>query len=237
MKPDDIPAGQAEFESLIADFSEEDKKKARQVKAGLKGRATGSAIQTISEEGTAEQIGETSAVIKQRAKFGEMTGASRAKAIDKGFEKIVKIDLGLANIDRAIAAIDDGASTGALQQFSPTIRASSVALDQVRNTLALDVLNAATFGALSAEELKLVKETALPTKLSPPELRKWLVDRKNAEQKLKTYFQEQIDFLDTGGTVAGFLRKKRREQDTTDQSVTPNKDAAPQSSIKFLGFE
>jgi len=209
-----------EFNNLIKDFSKEDQAKARKIKAGLKGRATGSAIQTINEEGTAVEVGETSAIIKQREKFGEMTGASRAKTIDKGFEKLVKIDLGIRNIDKAIKALDEGASTGVMQSFSPSIRASSVELDNIRNILALDVLNAATFGALSENELRLVKETALPTKLKPAELKVWLQDRKAAEQKLKAYYQEQIDFLDQGGTVAGFLRAKRKERgvESTDNT-------------------
>ena len=222
------PAGQVEFEALTKDLTEEQKKEAALIKLGLSPRAVGSAIQTISDKGIADEIGKSSAIIAQRKKFGEMTGASRSKTIDKGFEKLVKIDLGIKNIDRAIEAIDAGASTGVLQQFSPSIRASSVALDQVRNTLALDVLNSATFGALSEKELELVKETALPTKLKPPELKQWLIDRKVAEQKLRAYYQEQINHLDQGGTVASFLRKKERELEqqpatgqTTQQAVPP----------------
>lgn len=214
------PAGQREFEALTETLTEQQKKEAALIKLGLSPRAVGSAIQTISSEGIAEEIGKSSEIIAQRKKFGEMTGASRSKAIDKGFEKIVKIDLGIRNLDRAIEAIDAGASTGVLQQFSPSIRASSVALDQVRNTLALDVLNSATFGALSEKELELVKETALPTKLRSAELRQWVVDRKAAEQKLRAYYQEQINWLDKGGTVASFLREKEREL-TQQSAATP----------------
>lgn len=219
-------ASEREFENLIKDFSPKEKEEARRVKAGITGRATGSAAQTIAKEGTAEQVGESSAIIKQREKFGEMTGASRAKTIDKGFEKLVKIDLGIRNIDKAIQALDDGANTGVMQNFSPSIKAASIALDNVRNNLALDVLNAATFGALSEKELDIVKETALPTKLSPPELRVWLQDRKTAELKLKDYYQEQIDHLDQGGTVASFLRKKRRNTKTPETTQEAPQDAA-----------
>lgn len=234
----EMPAGQREFEALTKDLPEEQKKEAALIKLGLSPRAVGSAIQTISEKNLAEEIGKTEAIIAQRKKFGEMTGSSRAKMIDKGFEKIVKIDLGISNLDKAIAAIDDGASTGFLQKFTPSIRASSVALEQVRNTLALDVLNSATFGALSEKELELVKKTAMPD-LPPPELRVWLQERKIAEQKLKAYFQEQINFLDQGGTVAGFLRSKEREQETQPAAVQSQviPSAAPQGGVKFLGFE
>lgn len=231
----EAPAGQREFEALTKGLTEEERKKAALIKLGLSPRAVGSAIQTISEENLAEEIGKTEAIIAQRKKFAELTGASRAKAIDKGFERITKIDSGIRNLDRAIEAIDAGASTGVLQTFSPSIRASSVALDQVRNTLALDVLNSATFGALSEKELELTKETALPTKLRPAELRQWVLDRKVAEEKLKAYFQEQINHLDQGGTVASFLRMKEREQEGTQPTapIVGEQQPTAQQVIRF----
>lgn len=209
-----------EFNNLIKDFTPEEQKEARRIKAGLTGRATGSAAQTIAKEGTAEQVGESQAIIKQREKFGELTGSSRAKAIDKGVERIQNIDKSIRNFDKAIAAIDKGAKTGALQRFAPTVRASTAELEQIQNLLALDVLNSATFGALSEKELEVVKETAMPEKLSPPELREWFELRKSGEQKLRKYFKEQINHLDQGGTVASFLRMKDRENAAGEREVT-----------------
>lgn len=204
------PAGQIEFESLLEGLPEEDKEKARKIKLGLAPRAVGSAIQTITGAGTAEEVGKTGAIIKQREKFGEMTGASRAKSIDKGFERIVKIDAGLLNIDRAITALKGGAGTGAIQKLLPSIRAASVELDQIRNELALDVIGGVTLGAISEKELDLTKQVALPTGLDEPALIQHLEDRRAAQEKLRGYFSEQIDFLEQGGTIAGFLRSKKR---------------------------
>ena len=59
-------------------------------------------------------------------------------------------------------------------------------------------------------ELNLAKSIAIPTGLEGPELVQWLNDKKAAQQKLAGYFKEQIDFLDQGGSVAGFLRSKSR---------------------------
>ena len=106
-----------EFEELTKDLPAEQKKEATLIKLGLSPRAVGSAIQTISDRGIEEQIGKSSATIKQREKFGELTGASRAKTIDQGVEKIAKINLGLGNIDRAISALNRGAGVGAIQRF------------------------------------------------------------------------------------------------------------------------
>jgi hypothetical protein len=206
-------AGQREFESLTGGLTGEQIKQARLIELGLSPRAVGSAVQTITDKGIAEQIGKTKATIKQREKFGELTANSRAKTIDAGIEKISKIDLGLNNINRAVALLNDGAGVGAIQKFLPSFRASSVALDNVQKSMALDVIGAVTFGALSEGELNLAKEVALPTGLDSQQLIKHLQDRKSAQEKLRGYFNDQIQFLDQGGTVAGFLRARERESE------------------------
>lgn len=200
------------FNSLIKDMSKEDQVKARRIKAGLDPRSVGSSAQTIAELGTAEEVGESEAIIEERKKFGSLTGSSRAKAIDKGFDKIGKINLGINTIDRAIAAIQGGAGTGALERYLPSFKAASVELDQIQKRLALDVISGVTLGAISAAELDLAKQVALPAGLDGPELIKHLQDRKAAQEKIRDYFQTQIDFLDQGGSVADFVRQQKGEK-------------------------
>lgn len=218
-------AGEREFASMTAGFSPEEVERARRISAGLSPRAVGSAVQTITEGGTAEDIAKTEQTLAEARKFGALTGSSRAKAIDSGFQKIASIDKNLRNIDRAVEQLDAGASTGAIEsRFFPSIRAATVALEQIQSELALDVVGATTFGALSAGELNLAKEVALPTKLEPEELKQFLTDKRVAQEKLRAYFKEQIDHLDQGGTLASFLRQKERTT-TVQQEVAPQ--AAP----------
>ncbi|MEE8208690.1 MAG: hypothetical protein V3T88_07055 [Nitrosomonadaceae bacterium] len=213
-----LSAGQREFASLTEGLTTEQKQEAALIELGLSPRAIGSAVQTIAKEDIADLIGDTEATIGQRKKFGELTGSSRAKAIDKGFDRIVKIDLGLRNIDRAIESLKGGAKTGAIERFLPSIRAASVELEQIRSEMALDVVGATTFGALSKGELDLAKDVALPKGLDEPQLIAHLEERRDAQIKLRSYFQEQIDFIDNGGSVAGFLRQKERELGGAPQS-------------------
>jgi hypothetical protein len=217
-------AKQREFGTLTSGLSKEQKAEATLIELGLSPRAVGSAVQTINDKNIAEQIGNVKATIRQREKFGELTASSRAKTIDSGFEKIVKIDAGLRNIDRAVAELNAGAGVGAIEKFLPSFRASSVALDNIQKSMALDVIGSVTFGALSQGELDLAKEVALPTGLDTPQLIKHLTDRKSAQEKLRGYYQEQIQFLDQGGTVAGFMRSKEREI-----SNQPEQVAAPET--------
>lgn len=203
-------AEQREFADLTKNLTEEQKSEAILIKLGLSPRAVGSAVQTISAQGIAKEIGDVKAVIKERAKFGELTGSSRAKSIDQGFETIRKIDKNVKNLDLAISAVEKGAGTGAIEKRFPSIRAASVELDRIQGELALDVVGAVTFGALSEGELRLAKEIALPTGLNGPQLIKHLKDRRSAQGKLREYFNDQVQFLDQGGSVAGFLRDKER---------------------------
>lgn len=196
------------FNDLIKDFTPEQKKTAKLVKAGLKGRAISNAELSAIESGDIKNYSQYKIEQKQAEKFAELTGSSRSKAIDKGFESIVKIDAGMKNIDRAIAAVQGGAGVGAVEKLWPSIKASSVELDNIRGQMALDVVGATTFGALSKGELDLAKDIALPTGLDSDELIVYLQDKKAAQEKLKAYYNEQIQFLDQGGTVAGFLRSK-----------------------------
>jgi hypothetical protein len=207
----ETPAGTAEFTSLTKDLTKEQKQEATLIKLGLSPRAVGNALQTITSQGIEQEIGKASAVIKQREKFGEMTGVSRAKMIDAGFEQITKINRGIGNIDRAAE------------------------LDNVQKSMALDVIGSVTFGALSQGELNLAKEVALPIGLDAPELIEHLKQRKEAQIKLRDYFQDQIQFLDQGGTVAGFLRSK--ENENAQQPAETNQADQPQAnSIQDVGI-
>lgn len=205
---------QAGFESLIENLPQEQKDEAILIKLGINPRAVSSADITIAESDVlTEQVANSKAIIGQRKKFGELTGASRSKAIDSGFERIVKIDAAVRNIDKAIGALESGAGVGAIERFLPSFKAASVELDNIQKSMALDVIGAVTFGALSQGELNLAKEVALPTGLDTPQLIEHLQNRKIAQEKLKAYFNEQIQFLDQGGTIAGFLRTKEGSAD------------------------
>ena len=71
----------ASFESLIANFSDEDKTKARRVKAGLDPRMVGSAIQTITEQGIEANIANVEKVITEAKEIGKLTAQHKLKPV------------------------------------------------------------------------------------------------------------------------------------------------------------
>lgn len=218
------------FSDLLkkAGLNEEDATTAARIKLGLDPRAVGSSIQTISQKDIAEEIGKVKATIRQREKFGELTASRRSKVIDNGFNKIEKINGAIQNIDRAISVLNSGAGVGAIEKFLPSFKAASVELDNIQKSMALDVIGSVTFGALSQGELDLAKDVALPTGLDTPQLIDYLNRRKDAQNKLRDYYGEQIQFLDQGGTVAGFMRSKKRDQSQQPAADTGN---------EFAGFK
>lgn len=144
------------------------------------------------------------AASKREIKAEEGRGAGEAqtvtKIIEQSFDKIGGINRNIRNIDRAISAIDRGAGAGKIERLLPSVKAASIELDQIRSELGLDVVGATTFGALSAGELNLALDVALPP-LDDPDLRGWLQRKKDAQQKLVGYLDNQIDFMEGGGTV------------------------------------
>lgn len=179
------------------------------IEARIAPGAVGSAIQTINDRGNASDIADTEQTIAEGKKFGELTGASRAKAIDTADEEIRKLETNIANLDEAYQALADGAQSGpVVSRWTPTLREETQRLEQARGKLGLDVVGAVTFGALSEAELDMALAVALPN-LPPNELMKWIKDRQTAQKKLISYFDEQIQHLDGGGTVASFRRMKR----------------------------
>lgn len=67
------------FESLIAKFSEEDKTKARRVKAGLDPRMVGSATQTIANLGTEADIADVEATIEGAKEVSKLKAQKKLK--------------------------------------------------------------------------------------------------------------------------------------------------------------
>ena len=139
------------------------------------------------------------------------SGQQAVKASGKAFDSLDKTNANIANIDDAISAIDNGAQTGAINSFLPSVRAASVELDNIQQRMGLDVIGNVTFGALSKGELDLALNTALPTKLGPVELRKWLVAKKSAQGKLSKYLSEAAIYLGTpGNTIASWATVRNR---------------------------
>lgn len=230
-----VPTGAAgrDFALKLKDLSPEDAEKATRISLGLDPRAIGAAAKTVLIGGvphifdpvtkefiqakvrgqsvTAKTVGASAGEVAAGTERGRGAGKLVAKTVAAGSETIGKIKANLLNVDRAIAAIDRGASSGVINSFFPSFKEATILLENAQKNLGLDVVGAVTFGALSKGELDLALQAAIPTDLQPAPLREFLVRRKEAQTKLSDYYLEQINFLDDGGTVPEFLREKKGE--------------------------
>lgn len=140
----------------------------------------------------------------------EVEARSRNTAIDEASKSIPKMESMVSTYRRALELVKSGAGTGAIERFMPSFRAASVELDQLQKQGALDVIGAVTLGAISEGELDLVKQVAIPVGLNERELAGWLQRRIDAQGKLIKYLDDQIEYLNQGGTVAGWRTEYRR---------------------------
>lgn len=141
---------------------------------------------------------------------GTAAGKAAIKISTQAFDRLDGIRANKLNINEAIRLIDEGAETGPIAAKFPSIRAASVKLDNLQGRLGLDVLRTTTFGALSAAELKFALDTALPQGLEGPELKSWLVEKRDSQDKLADYLESVAIFLGRpGNTPAKWLERQR----------------------------
>jgi len=184
----------------------------------------------------------------------DKAGGRRAKVISanmalEAFTEVGKIRTNMVNLVEARRLVaEEGANTGVIIDRLPNWQASTIALENAKNRLGLDVIGSVTFGALSESELNLALNTALPTNLSEEALIDW-IDRKIAAQnKIMAYFTEQAQFLSSGDRTVGEwlnfkkddLRKtkindKQRLATQKENNITYNFSSMTLSEIISIG--
>ena len=143
----------------------------------------------------------------------------------KALDSLKKTNLNITNIDDAISAIDKGANTGVIYAKLPSFQNASIELENVANRMGLDVINSATFGALSTDERKFALDTALPQNLPPKELKQFLIKKKQAQKKLADELKGAAIYLGKpGNTPAGWLESKQPNNQPEQKQSAPSAD-------------
>lgn len=88
----------------------------------------------------------------------------------------------------------------------PSIKNSTILLDQSMKAMGLDIVGAVTFGALSKGELDLAIEVGMPN-LPPEALKKYLISKRAAQVKLQNEIRQAAVYLGTpGNTIAKYMK-------------------------------
>jgi hypothetical protein len=145
------------------------------------------------------------------------------------------------NLRDARRALQEGATTGVIASRFPDWKASTIELRNIQNRLGLDIVGSVTFGALSEGELKLALDTALPTRMEPPDLIKYIDRKIVAQDKLLNYFEEQARFLSKpGNTVQSWLEnvdKKAAEKEKQAGDIDAKRRRLQQLREKARGAQ
>ena len=141
----------------------------------------------------------------------EIRLADREQAQQIGFSAFQRADqLGesIGSLYTAYNAIDEGAESGLFRSMLPAFDASTAQLRTVASQLGIDVINSATFGALSEKELQLALATELDLSLPPAELRKQVEARIRAKDKLRVELIKAARELTSGNmTYSQFIKQ------------------------------
>ena len=158
-------------------------------------------------------------------------GAKDAVGLSTQFtEQASKVRVMLPKYDELIALIDSGAQSGPIMSMLPSLNQASIELDTLQKDLGIAVINSATFGALSKDELNLALNTAVPTKLRGPDLRAWAIKKKESQSKLVDYLDWSSGVLgESGMTPSQFSRMVRSGQ---LQPPTLGSQQAPKESMQ-----
>ena len=108
------------------------------------------------------------------------------------------IDKNIDNLQRIGDLSSEGARTGFFTKYLPAFDENTVELRQIANKMGIDIINSATFGALSATELRLALSTAFDQNLSGQSLQDYVGRKVKAQRKLRNELLDQSRTLMSG---------------------------------------
>ena len=204
-------------------------------------------------------FGETPSAIASREASGQLNLAGIKMASEKGaavFGRASGLGEQIGKLTRARDLVKEGgAQTGVIRSLLPSFNSATAELRAIANGLGIDIINSATFGALSEKELGLALSTGLDTSLSGDALQEHIQDKINAQEKLYNQLMQDARELSSGITYNEYIQRrtsKRRESpipsygggvqlppelqsQMTPEQIAAFKRLSPDMQEKFIG--
>jgi hypothetical protein len=114
---------------------------------------------------------------------------------------------------RDLAASPKGVRTGVIDRFLPAFDENTAMFNSLRTTLGIDVINSATFGALSVRELDLALSRDIPNTLSGQALVNYLDEKIAAQNKLYREMTKMGRKLQSGIGLGQYMADMQAEID------------------------
>ena len=204
-------------------------------------------------------MGETPSAIASREASTQLKMAGMKMASEKGaavFGRASGLGEQIGKLTRARDLVrEGGAQTGVIRSLLPSFNSATAELREIANGLGIDIINSATFGALSEKELSLALSTGLDTSLSGAALQEHIQDKINAQEKLYNQLMQDARELSSGITYNEYIQRrtsKRRESpipnygggvqlppelqsQMTPEQIAAFKRLSPDMQEKFIG--
>jgi len=148
----------------------------------------------------------------------------------------------IANEDRTLAQIEDkiingDADTGYVEQYLPTWNKDTLELQRLGNTLGLNIIQSTTFGALSAGEMKLAMDTALPKGMQEDDLLEWVQTRRVARKKLRLEMMNYVNFMNDRDPSDPNYKSAQNDWQTMRDEETARENEVTGKPVDVGGFK
>ena len=145
----------------------------------------------------------TLAVTRSREAFMEASSAMDSVQKYQNIQQVLKNPDGTFNED---------AITGWAADMFPSFKAEQAIIRSTANLMGIDVINMATFGALSEREMKMAMATNLDTKLPPEELYAQITEMVEARRKLANAMLERSQRISELGSYDAYTKEQAVER-------------------------
>jgi|11BtaG_2_1085332.scaffolds.fasta_scaffold00650_4 hypothetical protein len=148
-------------------------------------------------------VGETPSEVLSRETETELEVMDRERAMKAGQDAFVAAERATGTIDtlnRALDSLEAGGESGFIQSYLPSFNAATTTLRQAATEMGIDLIQSATFGALSESELRLALSSTIDLNLPPAELRALLQDKIRVQKILRDELMKKAREL-SGGKV------------------------------------
>jgi hypothetical protein len=201
--------------------------------------ADGSVIR-VDVEGALGTTYEEKQKIASKIALKEQDTKDAYKAAQEVFVEAQDMRGNIRELYKMIPLLDKGAETGLLRQYLPSFKAATAQLRTIGNKLGINVINMATFGALSEKELNLALKTAIDLSLPPAELRKQILMKIEAQENLMNELYREAQKLSSGSIgyqeyINENSKRFLRSQETRYNALTADEKQAV-SNDTWMGW-
>jgi len=155
-----------------------------------------------------------------KAEFDTSQGLKKGQEV---FNQFNIIDQQIKDFKRIGQLVDEGAKTGFIRKFMPSTDDATTELRQIANKMGIDIINSATFGALSATELQLALSTGFDQNLTGSKLDDYIESKIAAQTKLRNALMPEVQMLLGGSGLKAYADYKienRKRHDFADKALS-----------------